>query len=600
MCRIAGIINKTQDEAKLLHDVKIMCDVMAHGGPDDEGFYINETENFAFGHRRLALIDLSKNGHQPMFYNNDELVITFNGEIYNYLELKQELVEQGFLFNTQTDTEVILASYKAWGIESFNKFNGMFAFALYDKCENTTYLVRDKSAIKPLYYSNVNNSLVFASEVKAFEAVDYEYTENPDWKIYFLAFGHIPEPFTTYSEIKMLPKQHYLKWKHKSNSYILENYSSTNTVKQITNRAEAIVAVRNCLKNSVKNHLLSDAKIGVFLSGGIDSSVLSVLANEVKTDEGKIEDLNTLSINFKEAKFSEKKYQDIIVDKIGGKHSEYLITKEIFDSNFERALNAMDQPTTDGVNSWFVNYFAKKEGLKAVLSGIGADELFGGYPSFNRMAIVDTLCKLPKFLLKKGYHFKNELLKRAYYLSYKNTIGQYLFLRGIFSPRDISALLNCSLNHVDEVLQKIKIHAPVTLNSKEKASWMEMNIYMQNQLLKDTDMMSMQHGIEVRLPFLDQDLIKLMQHCKSNLVFNKSPKKALLIDAFENMIPEIIWNRPKMGFTFPFEIWLKQNKKDIKKDPQNKHEKEILSAYQAGQLHWAKSLAIRLINKKEL
>ncbi|MET4083640.1 asparagine synthase (glutamine-hydrolyzing) [Pedobacter sp. UYP30] len=595
MCRIAGVLDKTNNQIQL--DVKSMCDSMAHGGPDDDGIYYNEQEKFAFGNRRLAILDLSKSGHQPMFYNNNELVITFNGEIYNYLELKDQLKEEGFLFSTKTDTEVILASYKAWGIECFNKFNGMFAFALYDGINKKTYLVRDKSGIKPLYYYSKNKKLLFASEVKAFKTANYQFKENPDWQIYFLAFGHIPEPFTTFADLLMLPKAHYLVWDHKESLFDIKNYNLPPTKKIDANRNQAIDAVFATLRHSVEKQLISDAPIGVFLSGGIDSSIITLLANDIKSAQGKQQDLNTISINFKEAQFSEKIYQDIILERIGGNHSQFEITADIFNSNFERALNAMDQPSTDGINSWFVNYFAKEKGLKAVLSGIGADELFGGYPSFKRMKFVNLLSQLPSFILRQGNRFKGEIFKRAYYLSYKNTIGQYLFLRGIFSPIEIASLLGCSLTHVDKILQSIDVHAPIDLNPKEKASWMEMNLFMQNQLLKDTDAMSMQHGIEVRVPFLDQDLIQLLQTFASNVKFYGSRQKPLLIDSFKNLLPKAIWNRPKMGFSFPFELWLKNNNFFDKVETSNQAANVVFDNFKIGKVHWSKALALYLINK---
>ena len=570
---------------------------MAHGGPDDDGIYLNVHEKFAFGHRRLAILDLSKSGHQPMFYNNNEYVITFNGEIYNYLELKAALEEEGFLFTTKTDTEVILASYKAWGVECFDKFKGMFAFALYDTINNKTYLVRDKSGIKPLYYHSSNHKLVFASEVKAFKKTCYHFKENPDWKIYLLAFGHIPEPFSTFSDLLMLPKAHYLVWDHKKSLFEIKNYNLSTAKKIVATRSEAIDAVYATLRNSVEKQLVSDAPIGVFLSGGIDSSIITLLADEIKLAHGKQKDLNTISINFKEAQFSEKIYQDIIVERIGGDHSEFEITNEIFNSNFEQALNTMDQPTTDGINSWFVNYSAKQKGLKAVLSGIGADELFGGYPSFKRMKFVNLLSKLPSFILRQGNKVKGESFKRAYYLSYKNTIGQYLFLRGIFSPIDIANLLNCSLSHVDNVLQSIDIHAPIDLDPKEKASWMEMNVYMQNQLLKDTDTMSMHHGIEVRVPFLDEDLIQLLHSFRSAVKFYDSRQKPLLIDSFKNLLPKTIWNRPKMGFSFPLQLWLKNDNFLDKINTSNKTANVIMANFKQGKAHWSKVLALYLINK---
>ncbi|QNR85313.1 asparagine synthase (glutamine-hydrolyzing) [Pedobacter riviphilus] len=593
MCRIAGIIDKNRSIEQIEQEVKGMCTIMAHGGPDDEGFYTNTNEGLVIGHRRLALIDLSPNGHQPMKYKADELIISFNGEIYNYPELKKELQNLGFLFNTESDTEVILVAYAAWGVASFSRLKGMFAFYLFDAQLKCSYLVRDLSGIKPLYYCSTALSLVFSSEVKAFAESSYHYTEQPDWKIYFLAFGHIPEPYTTFNEILMLPKGHYMEWQHQSDTFEIKNYVQHRHVEEILGKETAKLALEQNLRASVKRHLLSDAKIGVFLSGGIDSSILTLLADEITNLD--LSTLNTISINFEETAYSEKAFQDIITEKINGEHSGYTITPSIFSTYFPVALKAMDQPTADGINSWFVNYFAKKNGLKAVLSGIGADELFGGYPSFKRMGLLKQLKKLPKLILKKSLAFNNSGLKRSYYLSYQNTAGEYLFLRGIFTPDEIAALLNFSIEKVDRVLKNINIaSAPNHLDNGERASWLECNLYMQNQLLKDTDTMSMQHGIEVRVPFLDQDLLGIVKSIKPKLKFGADRPKSLLIDAFSAILPNAIWNREKMGFTFPFQLWLKKDEQFLSsiKTEGNQFASKMVNDFRRGNLHWSKVMAL--------
>jgi len=591
MCRVAGIIDRNRPIAEIELEVRAMCTVMAHGGPDGEGFYSNLNDGIVMGHRRLALIDLSPKGHQPMHIRNGKFVISFNGEIYNYLLLKEELQELGFQFKTESDTEVILASYAAWGVESFAKLKGMFAFCLYDADRQESFLVRDRSGIKPLYYCATEKHLVFSSEVKAFAETEYVYAEQPDWRIYFLAFGHLPEPYTTFKGVMMLTKGHYLTWQHQKDTFEIKSYVLQQPISEITDRNEAKITIQKGLYHSVKGHLLADAKIGVFLSGGIDSSILSLLADQIQTGHT----LNTVSINFEEAEFSEKIFQDLVVEQLHGNHSEYTITPALFSEFFPAALKAMDQPTTDGINSWFVNYFAKENGLKAVLSGIGADELFGGYPSFKRMGWVKQLKKLPRFLLRKCLTLKRANLKRAYYLSYQNTVGEYLFLRGIFSPDEIAQLLSCSIAEVDRVLQHAAIGSvPQYLKGGERASWLECNLYMQNQLLKDTDTMSMQHGVEVRVPFLDQDLIEILTATDSTVKFEGKRPKSLLIEAFSIVLPRAIWDRNKMGFTFPFQHWLRGNESFLEsiKTDQNKFALAMVNDFKCGKLHWSKIMAL--------
>jgi len=607
MCRIAGIISKKQEQKEIASNLKSMCDSMAHGGPDDQGFYQIEANGIAFGHRRLALIDLSPLGHQPMTYDMNSLVITFNGEIYNYLELKAELEILGSSFQTKSDTEVILAGYAQWGIEVFNRLKGMFAFALHDKNTNFSYLVRDPSGIKPLYYTAPSEQLIFASEVKAFNQLSKSYPENTDWKIYFLAFGHIPEPYTTLQNVFMLPKGNYLKWDHQLDKVVeIKSYVIKNEISKLSHSIDANIAVKNALHLALKRHLIADAPIGVFLSGGIDSSLITLLADEImRSDKNKTQDqplLNTVSINFENPKFSEKPYQDLVLTKVNAKHAEYQVNQSFFNRHFPTALAALDQPSADGINSWFVNYFAKKNGLKAVLSGIGADEYFGGYPSFKRMRWVNILSGLPPFLFKSSLNFAKPSLKRLYYLGYKNTVGKYLFLRGFFTPDDIACLLDITVKEVDGVLKRMQISViPNDLEPEEEASWIESNLYMQNQLLKDTDSMSMQHGVEVRVPYLDQDLIDLVQSLPNTIKYKTTKPKGLLIDSFINLIPRKIWDRPKMGFTFPFQYWLQEdqyflNAMDVSK---NMKASQLIDKFKDGNLHWSKALAIYQIFKKK-
>jgi len=595
MCRIAGIIDKNRSETQLQKDIQSMCDVMAHGGPDGEGFYFDNENSIALGHRRLALIDLSENGKQPMKDQSGKIIISFNGEIYNFRELKAELIESGFQFCTHTDTEVILMSYRKWGTEAFAKFKGMFAFALYDQEQQKMLLVRDGSGIKPLYYSENEGRLIFASEVKAFTKTSTNYCEDPHWKVYLLAFGHIPEPYTTLERVKMLPKGNIFIYDYATQRSSLLPFERSDLEPKISDKQQAIDQIADALNISVKRHLIADAPVGLFLSGGIDSSALALLAKHPQ--------LNTLSVNFDVEQFSEIKYQTLIAEKTGSLHRSYTIDQSFFETYFEEASRAMDQPTTDGINSWFINYFAKQNGLKAVLSGIGADEIFGGYPSFKRMWLVKLLNRLPKFILKAGLKSNKSILKRMYYLSYKNTSGLYLFLRGIYNPIEISEILNLSLKQVDEILSQINIASPPKeLNNVETARWIECNMYMQNQLLKDTDFMSMQHGIEVRVPFLDQDVLSCIDRIDRKILYKNKRPKNILIEALKGHLPQSIWNRPKMGFTFPFQHWLKQNTYFIEGLSGNKdvHKDKMKAAFLKGELHWSKAMALFQANQFEL
>jgi asparagine synthase (glutamine-hydrolysing) len=280
MCRIAGIIDKRSSTEPIRQKVKLMCHALQHGGPDDEGIFYDEKNHLVFGHRRLSIIDLSQNGHQPMADVHQKAWITFNGEIYNYHEIRNELVTLGSKFNSATDTEVIIAAYLQWGTGAFAKFRGMFAFALFDVAKNLTYLVRDTAGVKPLYYFAQNGQLSFASEIRAFTAAGITDVKDQNWPIRFLAFGHIPEPYTTLQNVFSLPKGHFLCWDNASSTYTIASYKQANTGSRIINTEDARQLLKDALIKSVNRQQIADAPLGVFLSGGIDSSILTLLADK--------------------------------------------------------------------------------------------------------------------------------------------------------------------------------------------------------------------------------------------------------------------------------------------------------------------------------
>lgn len=593
MCRIAGIISSNINSAETYRQVKAMCTALQHGGPDDEGIYLNENGSVCLGHRRLSILDLSSAGHQPMSCRDESLWISFNGEVYNFKELRKELSTKGHLFHTETDTEVILKAYEEWGTESFAKLKGMFAFAIYDRRSNRVYLVRDASGIKPLYYSFNHQQLCFASEVKAFSQIGIEFQKDENWKIYLLAFGHIPEPFTTLKGVQSLSKGHYLSWDLSRQQHRIQSFKQFGYTEEITDFKEAVHEVREALRKSVTNHLISDAPIGVFLSGGIDSSILTLIADQYQGNK-----LNSLSINLEETDYTEKKYQEMVTRNMKGTHNEYFINYKEFIKNFETIVRSMDQPSTDGINSWFVSKYAKENGLKAVLSGLGGDELFGGYPSFQRMNTLSFVKKISSsFIRTVGYH-PNPRLKRLYYLSYKNPIGEYLFLRGFYTPPVIASILDADLKDINTLINDFPLNEQIySLTGGNRASWFETNLYMQNQLLKDTDYMSMSHGIEVRVPFLDQDLINTALRIHPSVKFSSKLQKILLIEAFKDVLPEQVWNRKKMGFSFPFQEWMSRfGRISNPEGYKNKTSKNLMKDFHKGNLHWSSAFALYHIN----
>lgn len=545
MCRITGIYDPSSQQ--LEDDIVIMRDAMKRGGPDDAGIYINQ--GLALGHRRLSIIDLSANGHQPMIDNN--LVLCFNGEIYNYQIIKLELQKLGHEFHTLSDSEVILKSFQEWGSECFERFNGMFALAIYDKEKHEITLARDHAGIKPLYFNWNGEKLYFSSEIRALKTLNI-FDENPDWRIYFLAFGHLPEPVTTLKEVAPLEKGTFLTINLNSGQTHKKKFSNFKFTSEIKSVDEAKKLIRKTLIDAVERHLISDAPIGLFLSGGIDSSLLTILAEPTLKDK-----LQTLSIVFKEEKFSEKKFQDIIIEKTGAKHQTFLVTYEDFIESLPDVMEAMDQPTIDGINSYFISKYAKKAGLTAVLSGLGADELFGGYNSFANANRTNLTKNIPSIFLNLFQKMPKDKFKKIAYLRFKNLTGEYLFNRGILGTKEISYLLDEEESKVIQLLKLVETSEDgQSLNGFNKASHLEQHYYMQNQLLKDSDSMSMWHAVEVRVPFLDKELIELAYKISPEVKFCQKQKKFLLINSFINELPREIWDRPKQGFTFPFSEWL--------------------------------------------
>jgi|LQYC01.1.fsa_nt_gi asparagine synthase (glutamine-hydrolyzing) len=636
MCRIVGIIDFTK-KLDLENLTTRMRDSMAHGGPDDAGLYVDHENALALGHRRLSIIDPSPLGHQPMCSQNRNIWITYNGEVYNFLDIRKELQSRGHVFSSHSDTEVILKAYEEWGEQAFEKFNGMFAFCIYDKRNDLLYLVRDHAGIKPLYYSISNQQVIFSSEVRAFKIFNPAWEENQDWRIYFLVFGHIPEPYTTLKNVFTLPKQSFLKWNLKNGKKEIKKYTDspftplempraetlgkikdsytfshgafiplenflTGFTREITSLDDALKQINNTFSNAVERHLISDAPIGVFLSGGIDSSLITLLAH--KYQKG---DLNTLSVVFNEPEFSEEAFQNIVLSQTNSKHHSYLVSEKDFKDNIDDIFRAMDQPTIDGVNTYFISKCAKEDGLKSVLSGIGGDELFGGYPSFKWIQYfwrAKSLCTIFRKLFSLCEYIPTDKLKKLSFLSLPEPLSYYLMFRGLFTPKRVAGILNCSTNDVINALGKLDIKVDPSLDKTNLMTYLETELYMKNQLLKDTDVMSMWHSVELRVPFLDREFMNLVFSIDEELKFDQATTKHLITKAFKDTIPTEIVNRKKQGFTFPFDIWIRQQGRGpldevISKGNINKQPAERLwRKFESGSLHWSKMWGLMVMGNK--
>ncbi|MBI3308909.1 MAG: asparagine synthase (glutamine-hydrolyzing), partial [Candidatus Melainabacteria bacterium] len=357
MCRIAGVIDFKNSLGKKLEEVTIsMRDSMVYGGPDDAGLFMSNNKKVAFGNRRLSIIDLSSNGHQPMSNKTKTIWITYNGEIYNFRELRKELQQEGCTFLSGSDTEVIVNGYEQWGIEKLiSKLRGMFAFAIYDERDvingHKLYLVRDRFGIKPLYYYHSDKYLIFASEVKAIAGCGLiSQEENIDAMVKFLQLGSIPVPLTTIKNVYSIPASHYLELKNE-NITIKRYWNISQVFKSSTNNmkyGDVVELIKSTLDKVMQLHLISDAPLGVFLSGGLDSSALCAIASKYQQNP-----LVTLSLVFEENSFSEAKYSRLVAKKFNTNHNEITLTEKDFMDEIPSIISAMDQPTVDGVNTYF-------------------------------------------------------------------------------------------------------------------------------------------------------------------------------------------------------------------------------------------------------
>lgn len=556
MCGICGVIKKEISEKEITATWR-MNESQRFRGPDDEGLEV--FSGAVLGHRRLSFLDLSSAGHQPMADKGNCFQLVFNGEIYNFQELRLELEKAGVVFKTKSDTEVILELYVREGSRMVYKLRGMFALAIWDSQEKTLFLARDRYGIKPLYYAQLlDGGLVFASTVKAIKESGL-LTLTPDkWaKIGFTVFGSVPAPYTTYLEIKSLMAGHLAKYSVTGDFKVEKYYEPIEFFinKENSTRTEAVEKIKNILAEATKLHLISDAPLGVFLSGGLDSSALSALAVQARGAEP----TDTLGIDFEEKDFSEKEIRNKVVEKIKTRHREITVREKDLVCELPNIMTAMDQPTIDGVNSYFVSAGAKLAGLKAVLSGLGSDEVFMGYHYFkiaNKIRLVQKI--VPSFIWRVLP--KRGKWGRLRWLRNKHPFFAYVSARSIFSPTEAAELAGVPESEVWSLVSSLSSSLPLAISSLPPAdlfSYLDLVFYMHNQLLKDTDFMSMRHSVEVRVPFLDHRLIEYVSSLPISLKLGGIRPKSLLIEAVANILPKEVWERKKMGFTFPFAVWLK-------------------------------------------
>ncbi|HEX3582945.1 MAG TPA: asparagine synthase (glutamine-hydrolyzing) [Thermoanaerobaculia bacterium] len=548
MCGIAALFAYAADAPPVRRDeIERINDRMIPRGPDDGGIWIADDQRLALAARRLAIIDLSAEGAQPLRGVEGDATIVFNGEVYNHRELRARLEKLGVRFHSKSDTEVVLQMYRHYGADCVELLRGMFSFAIWDERQRRLFVARDAYGIKPLYFADDGKTFRCASTVKALLAGGaIARTRDPAGVAGFLMLGSVPEPFTIVKDIRAVEAGTSFfvdsNGRHDVQCYysIASVFRHAREQQTIANLTTPEILLRELVTESVEQHLVSDVPVGVFLSAGIDSTTVAALAASRSA-----EPLRTVTIlfdAFRDREFNETRDAWLVAESLGTLHTTRVVTREEFLSDLPDIFDAMDQPTIDGVNTWFVSKATAEQGLKVALSGVGGDELFGSYPAFKRIPKLRRVAGIP-LVTKMLRHPKARAIRRLG----RTDAGAYFLTRGLFLPEEIDAGMFDVVEHIGRVFDV----DPGT--DFGRVATLEASLYMRNQLLRDTDWASMAHSVEVRTPLIGGWLLRqlapllLSQGARCKQFFAASPERPL---------PAAIKNRRKTGFQTPLGEWL--------------------------------------------
>ena len=580
MCGIAGAIGPITPMA--IKTVQKMSALQAHRGPDGAGFWQSDPQNglgSMLAHRRLAIIDLSINANQPMLDSCTGNAIVFNGEIYNYATLRQELEAEGASFKTDSDTEVILVAYRVWGRNFVNRLRGIFALAIWDNNRNKTVCVRDQLGVKPLYYvqSKFTHSqhFIFASELRALlNSGIVQRKLNAKSVSSYIWNGFVSGPETIIEDIQLLPAGCILEIDVRGDIISLEKYW---TLPSCSTHSDDVEHLKAALYESAKLQQVSDVPVGIFLSGGIDSSAVANMA--AITNENSIQ---TFNIAFDESEFDESIYAKRIAAELGAKHHEIRLTESDFGSDIDNALNSLDQPTFDGINTYFVSKAVRDAGITVALAGTGGDELFGGYRSFSDIPFATAWSKRLAFLPDIALRSAGKITSKLKYPQFGvvppqqrwgklgdvlqargDLIGTYQTSYGLFTADYHRLLLESEDNNlvygVNPLLAE-EIRSSISgMSQMEAISAIELSMFLGQRLLRDTDSASMAVSLEVRVPLLDHVVVEESFKLSPEKRFDPLGKKKLLRDLAMPNIDPSNFDRKKAGFVLPIEVWSKSS-----------------------------------------
>jgi asparagine synthase (glutamine-hydrolysing) len=599
MCGIAGAIRKFaaeangvggSDDGAAVRWVQRMAEAQRHRGPDGSGLWESAGQEVVLGHRRLAIIDLSEGGAQPMVDEESGLAVTFNGEIYNFAEIRRELEALGDRFRSNSDTEVILKAYRRWGLPAVERFRGIFAMGLWDPRSRSVHLIRDPMGIKPLYWAKVQTgtageeTLLFASEVRALLASGVvERRLDPATVATYLWHGFVVGPGTMIEGVHLLPAGSILsieadRTSRTRNAYRMRRYWQLPSAKD---RSTTVDELRSELLNTIRMQLASDVPLGVFLSGGIDSSAVAALASEAAPGA-----VHTFTVGFDVAAYDERRYAEQVASAIGSQHTCSVLSEETFLEQLPDAFTAIDQPTFDGINTYFVSRAARGAGMTVALAGTGGDELFGGYPSFVDIPRALRVAKwLPKRIAAAttgaGSRLANHLVWNVLGASLPQTrwgktadliqaSGDTLALYQVFYAlftKDTQAIL------ADKVVGKAQQCQYFGLPQDVAADWhqridgnealhavslLEMSSFVGERLLRDSDAASMAVSLEARVPLLDHVLAETVSGINMSRRFLPLQRKQLLRQLALGKLDPAIFERPKSGFVLPIDVWARR------------------------------------------
>ena len=544
MCGINGIISKKNNKKDI---IKKMNARIVHRGPNASGEYVDKY--VALGHRRLSIIDLSDNGNQPIYNEDESILIVYNGEVYNYLELKEELDE--YNFKTKTDTEVLLHAYEKWGCDFVKKLRGMFSFCIYDKNEKKLFLARDQFGVKPLYYYKNDDVFLFGSEIKSFlEHPDFKKELNKEMLGAYLTFSFTPGTHTFFKDVYKLSAGHYMEIDVKTMDYKITKYFNLSFEEKDNDFNEVVNDIESIMKDSVKHHLISDVEVGSFLSSGVDSSYLVSLAKPDKT----------YTVGYTNKKYSEIDNARDLCSKLGINNTSSIITKEEYMKALDDVFYHMDEPTTDACSTavYFLSKLASKD-VKVVLSGEGADEFFGGYNSYDD----HPYTKLPLFI-RKTIASICKLLPRNKYTRYLIRRGMsleesYVSINRNFYDDELDNVLNFKdyLKNKDIVNDTYRDFAGQSELNKKLA--IDIKYWLTDNVLNIVDKMTMAFSIESRVPFTDIEVFNVSSKLSRSHKVRNGMTKAALREAAKRVIPNESYKKKKLGFPVPIRDWIKDD-----------------------------------------